>query len=189
MGLPDRVDGTIMALDIGRLTGWAIGRPGARPESGTVRLAGDKGQTRTVAAGNMIAWLDVTFRKQKPALVMKERAKPLQAFANMGNSQSAVQMTYGLHTVVEGMCARFGVPWHDEDDSRIRKHFLGIGRLGDRKETKLAVIRRCKMLGYVDRVCMDEDRCDALAGWDWACAHIARIPPAELVFFAERPAP
>lgn len=180
--------GCIFALDLGVNTGFAIGGPGdASPVSGSVALK-KAGQERRVALGNMIAWLDAEWRKQRPALVVKEAPLVLGGFGKRKNSQETVLMTYGLHGVVEAMCERFSLRLEDVHNATVRKHFIGRGRMGDRNATKVAVIQRCRLLGYMPKGCVDDNRADALAVWDYAAHVFSRARSKKLFLFDERAA-
>lgn len=167
------VTGPIYALDLATHCGFAVGAPGERPRSGTVVLK-QRGGCRGNALGNLIAWLNDEWRSAPPALIVKEAPLPLQAFADRGNSEDAVMMTYGLHGIVEAMAARFALPVRQAHAATIRKHFIGKGRLGSRDETKRAVVARCHLMGLMPRDCRDDNRADALATWDWAAATFGR---------------
>jgi hypothetical protein len=180
-----RVTGIIYALDLGVACGFAKGRPGDAPASGTVRLK-DKGEAIDIAFANLIAFLAEEFTREKPELLIKEKMLPLQAYASIGNAESTVRAHAGYHAIVEGLCVRFGIPWDDVAESTARKHFIGRAHLGDRDETKAAVVQRCHVLGYMPRECTDDNRADALATWDYAIAEFGRCPPAKLAMFGER---
>jgi hypothetical protein len=177
-----KIRGPIVGLDLGRKTGFAIGLPGETPRSLSINLNKGKGG-RSVTFGNLIGFLDGEFRKERPALVVKEAPVSLQAFKTLGMGEAVVRGTYALHGIVEGLCARWKIPCREEHDATVRKHFIGKGRLGKREATKAAVISRCWQLGYLPRGEHDEDRADACAVWDWACAHVAMIAPKELFLF------
>jgi hypothetical protein len=161
--------GIVYALDLGSWSGYAYGQPGEVPRSGTVRLK-KSGDPRAVALGNLISFLDEEWRRQRPAIVAIERAMSLEAFKSVNSSEANVRMQYGLHAIVEGMCNRFGLSPHEVSYDTVRKHFLGVGRLGTREETKRAVVDRCHLLGFFPRETYDEDRADACAVHDWASA-------------------
>ena len=101
---------------------------------------------------------------------MTEAPLPLQAYRNLGNAAATVRMTHGLHSIVEGMCVRFGLHHEEVADATIRKHFIGRRNMGERANTKAAVIQRCHVLGYMPKECNDDNRADALALWDYAAA-------------------
>ena len=176
--------GVVFALDLARQAGYATGRPGAKPESGAMKLAPPK-QGRDVVFGNLIALLNNQWRADRPAIVVCEAPLALDAVAKLGNSQDLVRMTYGLHAIVGGMCARYGIRHEEVNVGSARKHFLGRARLGDRESTKAAVVARCHLLGYMHPENHNDNQADALAVWDWACAHLMRTPPAELHMFGE----
>src|SRR5579864_7433743 len=164
-----RVTGLIYTLDLGVCSGFAKGKPGDVPTSGTVRLK-KPSEAIDVAFSNLIAFLQDEFCKELPAYLVKERILSLEAFRQLNMGQDVVYAHAGYHAIVEGICLRFGIEWDDVPDSTARKHFIGKGRLGDRDETKSAVIARCHALGLMPRDCRDDNRADALCIHDWACA-------------------
>lgn len=164
------VTGLIFCLDVGVASGFAKGRPGDAPVSGTVRLK-QKGESIDVAFANLAAFLCQEFERDRPDLVVKEQMLALQAFMAMGNAESTVRAHAGYHAIVEALCVRFGIPWDDVADSTARKHFLGRAHMGSREETKAAVVARCQLLGLMPNDCNDDNRADALCVHDWACAN------------------
>ena len=176
--------GPVIGLDAGRRLGFAAGLPNAVPESFTVVLSkSDAGLA--VQAGNLIAFLDKRFREDRPALVVKEAPFSLAAFSDHHVNEAAVRSAFGLHCIIDGMCQRYGITCREIAEVTVTKHFTGKARHGGRPARKRAIINRCRLLGYVAADCSDEDRCDALAVWDWACATLARVPPRELHMFNE----
>lgn len=159
----------ILALDLGTRCGFAYGAPGAPPTSGTVLLK-KKGESADVAFGNFIAFLQKQFESITPSLVVKEAPFSLQAFSDRGNSEAGVLMAFGLHAITRGMCQRYGITCEQVHAATIRKHLLGKARMGSREETKAAVVARCKLLGILPPDSDDDDRADALATHDFACA-------------------
>ena len=174
----------IFALDLATNTGFAVGAPGTRPRTGTIRLKRPD-EPQDVAFGNLIYWLNEEWTRDRPQLVVKEAPFSLQAFKERTNSQSGVELAYGLHAIVRGMCSRFGVRCEQAHPATIRKHFIGTAKLGDRAATKAAVIQRCRLLKLVPADCNDDNRCDAAATHDYACAVLCRRPPGKLVMFGE----
>jgi hypothetical protein len=164
-----RITGLVYTLDLGVSTGFAKGKPGGAPVSGTVRLKKPSDPIE-VAFSNLIAFLQQEFSAELPALLVKERIMSLEAFKQLNMGQAVVYAHAGYHGIVEGMCGRYGIPWRDIPDSTARKHFIGKGRLGDRDETKNAVVERCHVLQLMPRDCDDDNRADALCIHDWACA-------------------
>lgn len=165
-----RVTGLIFCLDLGVTSGFAKGRPGDAPVSGTVRLK-KPGESIDIAFANLISFLCEQFEVDRPALVVKEKMLSLQAYASIGNAEKTVRAHAGYHAIVEAVCVRFGIEWDDIADSTARKHFLGRAHMGARDETKAAVVARCQLLGLIPKDCKDDNRADACCIHDWACAN------------------
>lgn len=180
------ITGPIFALDLGQRCGFAVGRS-TPVRSGTMILK-TPSEPRAVAFSNLIAWLNEQWSRERPGLIVKEAPLPLQAFRDRRNSEAGVLMAYGLHGIVEAMGVRFGILVEQAHPATIRKHFVGKGRMGARAETKAAVINRCRVLGYIPRDCVDEDRADALAMWDFAASTHGVMAPTRLHLFGERAA-
>lgn len=187
------IDGPILALDLGNRTGWAFGIAGEKPASGAWLLR-DRGESRDVAMGTLIRRLDDVCRARRPALIVREAplsiaallARPRKTGAPQLN-QASVEFTYGQHGIVEGMAHQFRIAmpltvW----PATIRKHFLDRANMGNRPDTKMAVVERCRLLGYMPKDEYDEDKADAVAMWDWASATHGRRSPATLHLFGER---
>jgi len=170
----------IAALDIATVCGFAFGDAGAIPQSGSVRLK-RPGEPPEIAAFNMRAFLRDRFTLKRFDLLA------LEHFLNPAAQKSADAvilqiMCFGV-AVAEGMARgmRIEAPY----PSTVRKHFLGRANMGERKDTKAAVLNRARALGYIPRDCKDDNRADAVALYDFAAATYARVPPRELVLFGE----
>lgn len=175
----------LWALDLGNRMGFAFGEPGARPTSGIVELKQD-GELQAVAFSNLLMFLAERWSASRPAVIVKEAPKPLQAYKNMGNGQTAVTSAYGMHAVVGLVCVRLGLPQpRDIAESTVRKHFIGRSRLGTREETKAAVVARCHLLKLMRPDIHDDNQADAIAIHDWASFTIARRIPKKLHLFGE----
>lgn len=174
----------ILGLDLGRLTGVAEGEPHTiRPLSRTWTLS-DPRDGLAVQAVELTRLLNKRFLEApRPSLVVVEAPLGLAAFRALGASEASIRSAYALAAIVAGIAGIFMIPVREAGVGQVTKHFTGKVRHGGRDERKRAVISRCRMLGYVPPDCVDEDRCDALAVWDWACAHLARRP-REVVLFA-----
>lgn len=178
----------LWAFDVGQKFGWASGVPGdARPSSGVWRLK-TSAEHPSVAGSNLLHTLNDLWATEKPYMIVKEAPLALQAFKNLGNAAHTVAVTLGLHAIVEAMCVRHGVPFENVHNMTIRKHFTGRGTWGGRDETKRAVVQRCRVLKYVPVDCEDDDRCDALATWDYGAATFGRkrLDNGELYLFGEQ---
>jgi len=178
---------TIFALDLATRTGFAVGTAGSMPRSGAMILKA-KGDDQSVAFGNLIAWLNSEWSKERPDLVVFEAPLHLGGFQMTGNSEASVMNAYGMRAVTMGLCNRFGLPFEKVYAQTVRKHFLGRANAGNRKDTKAAVVLRAQLLGYIPRICMDEDRSDACAIWDYAAAKFGKTPTNKFYMFGERAA-
>lgn len=177
----------VFALDLATRTGFAVGAAGEKPRSGVVVLK-KPNEHRSEAFWNLTAWLQQEWSQEKPHLVVKEAPFNLQAFADKHNSQAGVQLAYGFHGIVEGLARGYGIPCEDAYPSAIRKFFLGRARLGTRAETKAAVVARCHLLRLIPADCDDDNRADAVATFEFACAtHFRRSMTAQnFRLFGER---
>lgn len=178
---------TILALDLGSRTGVAFGAVGGQPSSYGLALR-ERRDPRARALSNLMQWLNVELFKARPTLIVKEAPMPLQAFANVGNSQAAVLMAYQLGGVVEAVADAHRVELRDGHYATVRKHVLGKGRMGQRDATKAAVIARCVLLGWLPRGCEDHDRADALFLWEWAQGAFFSRASALYLYGQEAPA-
>ena len=174
----------IWSFDPGVNLGFAVGRARTVPLSRTIRLSNKKKLMGERFAA-MASFFQEEAKVERPDIVIKEAPLMPAAMAQLGMSSESIRLTLGLHAILEMMAFRWGVPIHEETNQTIRKHFIGVGKLGDRDATNKAVVTRCWQLGYVPRDVVDWDRCNALAGWDWAAAHLARVPPALLHLYEE----
>jgi hypothetical protein len=179
-------DAALIALDMGRALGVALGRAGTRyPQSLTIkmsRVSDSRGETFEAIDVFMGEQLHHFKERHQPVFVAKEGAPHINGFVELNDSSDSARTTLGYHAIVERVCTHFRVPYVDEDVRTIRKHFVGRGYLA-RTEAKAAVLQRCKDLSYLPADCEDTDRADALAVWSWASVHIARRAPADLVLF------
>lgn len=174
----------IAALDIATACGFAFGDTGTIPQSGSVRLK-RPGEPPETAAFNMRAFLRDRFTLERFDLLAIEH------FLNPAAQKSADAvilqiMCFGV-AVAEGMAR--GIRIEAPYPSTVRKHFLGRANMGERKETKAAVLNRARALSYIPRDCCDDNRADACALFDYAAATFARVAPPELVMFGEGAAP
>jgi hypothetical protein len=170
----------IMALDIATYCGFAIGRAGQIPASGTVRLK-KLGDPAHVAAFNMRCFLRDRVALERPDLVViEDYLNP-----NFQKGAAAVVLSIGCHFVARAECMARSIRCETVAPASVRKHFCGAANAGERSATKRMVVQRARALGYVPKDCTDDNRCDAVALWDYAVAHFARATPRELVMFRE----
>lgn len=182
------ISGPIWGLDLAVRTGVAIAAPGEPVQSRSIDLK-KSNDHRAVAFTTLQKFLNQEFRARRPALIVKESMFALGAFQAKGSGEAVVRMHAGLHAIVEAMCGWFEVPWRDVADSTVRKHFIGAARTGSRETTKAAVVARCHLLNLLPHDCTDDNRADAIAVHDWACATFASksAQMSRLYLFDEQP--
>ena len=170
----------IWALDTATVMGFSAGQAGAIPRSGSVRLK-RRDDPPEVAAFNALCFLRDQWTLERPDLVCVEH------FLNPVGQKSAdaIILQLQVYGVVAALAQAYQAMFGSVHRATLLKHFIGVGRTGDRAETKRQVIRRAIALGYVPADCRDADRCDACAVFDYAAATFARRPPKELVLFGE----
>lgn len=172
---------SILALDIATRMGFAFGRPGETPVSGSIRLASG-GSTNGAKGRGMTRWLIPFLREHKPDLIYYE--VPIDP-RHMGKKTTfaTARILLGLPFLLETLAEEMGVfDLYEVGVQDVRKHFLGVARP---KEKKAAVMARCRELGWPP---VDDNAGDALALWDFACAHAAPSSSiASTPMFAEPP--
>jgi hypothetical protein len=171
----------ILALDIATYTGFALGRAGEIPASGTVRLKKPH-EPPEVAAFNMRCFLRDRLMLERPDLICIEHY--LHPTAQKSGDAVILQLFCFGVAVSEAMARN--IAYVTPKAATVRKHFIGAANMGERKATKDAVIQRARLLGYIPRDCRDDNRADACALFDFAAATYARARPPELIMFGER---
>jgi hypothetical protein len=170
----------LLSLDIATVCGFALGEAGTIPRSGSVRLKGRQDGPE-IAAWNMRNFLRDQFTLDKPDMVVIEHY--LHPTAQKSGDAVILQlMCFGaaMAEIISKdiMCEK-------PHAATVRKHFIGASNMGERKATKDAVIKRARLLGYIPRDCVDDNRADACALFDFASATYARVSPKALVLFGE----
>lgn len=154
---------TILSLDIATRAGWAFGRPGEYPRSGSVRLAPPGSSNGTIGRG-MLRWLTDFITVNQPSMIYYE--VPLDP-RHMGKKTTfaTARILLGLPFLVETVAEARGIfKLREAGVQDVRKHFCGTPRPADKKA---AVLARCRQLGWRPE---DDNAADALALWDFACA-------------------
>lgn len=170
----------IMALDPATVTGFAVGSPGEIPTSGSVRLKRPN-EGSDVAAFNMLCFLRDRWVLDKPDLLCVEHFMSPVA----QKSADAVILQIQVFGVIVAMARAYSVRLEAPHRQTILKHFCGQANAGTRDATKRMVLQRARMLGYLPRECIDDNRADAIAAWDYAGATYARTQPKNLILFGE----
>ncbi len=184
------MSGLIYTLDLATLTGWAKGRSGDMPLSGVKALKKDGEQPNHGRTGHrLVKWLADEWSQEKPWLVVVESLLPLGGFAHRKSNEANVKLQIGLHMAARIVADMYDVRLIDISNQTVRKHFIGFARFDKkihRGSIKDYVVDRCHLLKYMGSGEYDDNQADALAMWDWACAHYARARPTELHLFKQR---
>ncbi|RWC91684.1 MAG: hypothetical protein EOS72_03245 [Mesorhizobium sp.] len=177
----------ILFIDAASRYGWARGRPGEMPESGSARFAREGASQGAVAWGAM-SFIANQVQTYRPDEIVIEA--PLPATLVNGKTSLATQeILMGLPFAIQGMA--YGLQAYNVSVARvskIRTHFIGKNSKGE--IAKPAVWRKCLALGWVssDDEDLSHDRTDALAGWSYAgtvlCPQLAQ-PVDDLFVKAE----
>lgn len=155
---------TILALDIAAQTGFAFGKPGEAPTSGTLRLQGEGLDER---AHFLVCWMTKLVREHGIDVFYVEL--PMNPFHMKGKTTFSTILSlivyWGVSRVTAyGLGIRYRLNVHPQD---VRKWFLGVARP---KTKKLAVMAKCREMGWKPR---DDNEADALAIWQFACGQEA----------------
>lgn len=187
----------IATLDIATRTGVAVGVVGERPEWHLWRLKKPDDDTTVVAdtMGRKIVELCLLEAYRPDLIVYEAPLRPFSQGQENGKQRerkivrSAASIELPLYAIgaLWGVARRYGIEVMMTTPAKARKHFIGTSNLGNGEATKAAVISRCITLGYVPPGFKDDNVCDALALWDWACATRGRHIPRELIMHGERP--
>lgn len=159
----------ILGLDLATKTGWALGKAGARPSFGTVKLpkTGDDIGAFLLAYSE---WFRPFLLEHKPQIVCFEA--PL--FLLRGNSQMATAMKLmGLASTTELIIAHLAkrgmsVRCFQAHQQEWKKHFTGFANFS-KKRDPYPPIEACQERGWWVQ---SSDEADACGVWDYA-GHIA----------------
>ncbi len=153
----------ILFLDIATTTGWCEGAPGARPESGTLRLC-KTGGADAEAFGGLLRWLgDRLTARRYLRVVFEAPVGPGMDRAGVTNWKTKRRLI-GLCAVAEAVAHSTGHPVFEASAMTIRKHVLGSGRPAEPKKAVMAAMR---LSGFDPK---DDNEADAIAGWIYACS-------------------
>jgi len=155
--------GQILALDLAARTGWALGRPGDMPASGSVRFAKEGASMAAVLSGCR-RWLGEFLDGHPTIQLVVFEAPLLPAFKKGKTTIVTIRQLMGLcGTVEELLYSRGTYDIREARVSDIRIHFLGSNK-HKREKAKELTIMRCRHLGWHPD---DDNAADALALWDY----------------------
>jgi hypothetical protein len=136
--------GSILALDLGTRTGFAVGHPDREmPVHGSIPF-GSEGASVGAIGSKFAAWLSEWLARWEPRIVVFEAPLPPRA----QSSTAVARVLIGLAFEVERVC--FDAAIYDVREAtvqQIRAYFLGNGRLPS-TDAEAATLRRCRQLGW-----------------------------------------
>jgi hypothetical protein len=162
----------ILFIDAASRFGFARGRPGEMPISGSDRFAPPSSSQGAVAWGAM-RWVTEQIQSYQPDEIVIEAPLPA-AIVNGKTNLSTQEMLMGLPFAIQGMAYGLGMYRVSVARvSKIRQHFIGSNPRGE--VGKELVWKKCLALGWMESSDDDlsNDRSDALAGWSFACHFFA----------------
>lgn len=176
----------ILALDLARITGWAYGRVGEVPRTGSQELAPAGAGNGTVGRG-LLRWM-TGFLSLSPTDILYIEApldpRHMGKKTNFLTTRQLLGLPFLCETIAEAKDI-FRVREASVQD--VREVFIGVRRPEDGKE---AVARRCRQLGWS---IPDDNAADAAALFAFASHVEARGVPlaqsAPITLFAPKPRP
>lgn len=180
----------IHAMDPARRSGFAIGAAGERPRQGFLVLRQPK-EPRSVACGNLIAYLQTAWRDRRPDLFVYEPPMSLAAWlANAKRTGRAhggevLESANELSGIMQGMCQRYGIRCEPVARNSVMWKVAGKQSFGSSEANKEAVIKGLIEMGMIDRDCTDNDLADAVAIHVVASGKFANKAPAKFGLFAK----
>lgn len=157
--------GSILALDLATVTGWAHGAPGGKPWCGHIRFS-KQGSTRAQTYRAFRDWLDDKFIKpgqHLPDLIVYE-LPAIPSFMGGKTNIDTTRLLFGLAEHLEEWC-HDRVELREATVSQVRAHFIGSNMKA--KIAKPLTLERCRDIGWVVET---TDEADAAALWSYQCA-------------------
>jgi len=149
--------GGILTLDLARVTGWAYGPAGARPQMFGAWDLGPATIGHGVVLAGLADHLGDAFKVHRPSLVVMEAPMPPQA----QTSANTARLLLGYCAVVELLCYRWDLQVREAKAQEVRKAV--IGRANGLK--KGDILGWCRGRGY--RI-TDHNAADAVVLWHYA---------------------
>lgn len=159
-----KVDGSVLALDLATVTGWAYGQPGEKPTCGHERFA-KQGEERPTAYRTFRLWLDL-FCSARPPTVIVYESPAVPAFLGGKTNINTTKLLFGLcENLEEWAWQKFEL--REASVAQVRAHF--IGRNLKSNIAKELTVARCRERGWTVAT---PDEADACALWDYQCAFL-----------------
>ncbi len=166
----------VLSFDPGTKMGWAMGAPGDPvPLSGSTTIRKPKTSYGNLGRGLRQMFIDL-IAIRKPDLVVWEAPWSIEAWGANCIEQGRVQngmsciIPNALALHLMALCEARDIAWQEVNNQSVTKHYTGTARHGGREKRKAAVIARAHLLRHMPDLVKDDDRADAIANWDYACA-------------------
>lgn len=163
----------VLALDLARQAGWAIGSACSPPLYGTWRLDAPREAGRFLQLGRL-----VSNAIQEHGITQCILEEP---YVGKLSRTSSLMPLFGYRAAAMMAAEAASVLMFTASPSTIRKHFIGTGA-GKRDAVKSAVMERCRWRGWHPR---NTDEADSLAILDY---RLAVLSPEHLVHGMRKPA-
>jgi Holliday junction resolvasome RuvABC endonuclease subunit len=155
----------VLALDLATETGWALGKPGDEPRSGTVRFA-SKGASHPAILHAAGKWLS-EFLLTEPVdqAVIEQEVRKRQGKSSLAADDLTLKL---IGIAQEHLFGARVFKIEFAPVNTVRKFFIGDGGV-ERDKAKWQTVQRCRALQWDPA---DDNAADALAIWAWRCAMI-----------------
>lgn len=156
------MSGGILAIDAGRVSGWAYGEPGRTPVWGSVTLADtDASGGRILARAREL--VEALIERHHPVWLCQEKPyiqRPGQK-TSIPFQQKTMERLQRLAGVIESIAFERGLSYREPEIRAVAKHFLGREGAALRSEKKKALTKLyCEGHGWKT---VTQDAADALA--------------------------
>jgi hypothetical protein len=152
----------ILALDLARNTGFALGEERDRvPTFGSIRF-GSAGASHAAVFAAALTWASENFRVWRPDRIVREAPLHFRGHASRAGNE---EIAHGLAAIMMAVAYLLGIFDVRQADTRdVRMHFLGENPR--REIAKAKTVARCRMIGWN---VTDDDQADACATWSYEC--------------------
>jgi hypothetical protein len=151
--------GTVLALDLATVTGYAHGKPGTVPKFGHIRFS-TPGSSRAATYRSFRFWLDDFTHHNIIDLIVYESPAIPSIMAGKTNIDT-IKLLMGLAEHLEEWSYQH-IELREASVSQVRSHFIGSNMRS--KIGKALTLERCRDLGWD---CTTTDESDACALWDY----------------------
>jgi hypothetical protein len=167
MGMGMTFTGTVLALDLATVTGYAWGKPGTKPRFGHTRFAVKSGASRAQTYRHFRCWMQVFAESEYPDLIVYESPAVPSIMAGKTNINT-IKLLMGLAEHLEEWAYGSEIELREASVSQVRAHFIGQNLKS--KIAKPMVLEACRARGWM---CQTTDESDACALWDYQCCWLA----------------